>query len=137
MKVANGKDEYFLIKVGDEEIDEPTNITEPDQAPRGNKTDSEPGPRNDSTEPDQASTGTKTDSEPGPRKDSTEPDQASTGTKTDSEPGPRKDSTEPDQVVKTDNVKNTNEKKKGKKGEVGTGNDYGVSREFYLFLFLT
>ena len=115
MKVANGKDEYFLIKVGDEEIDEPTNITEPDQAP----------------------TGTKTDSEPGPRNDSTEPDQAPTGTKTDSEPGPRKDSTEPDQVVKTDNVKNTNEKKKGKKGEVGTGNDYGVSREFYLFLFLT
>ena len=93
MKVANGKDEYFLIKVGDEEIDEPTNITEPDQDP--------------------------------------------SGTKTEPAPGPGKNSTEPDQVVKTDNVKNTNEKKKGKKGEVGTGNDYGVSREFYLFLFLT
>ena len=91
--MANGKDEYFLIKVGDEEIDEPTNNTEPDQAPKG--------------------------------------------TKTEPEPGPLKDSTEPDQVVKTGNAKKTNEEKKGKKGEVGTGNDYGVSREFYLFLFLT
>ena len=91
--MANGKDEYFLIKVGDEEIDEPTNNTEPGQAPKG--------------------------------------------TKTEPEPGPLKDSTEPDQVVKTGNAKKTNEEKKGKKGEVGTGNDYGVSREFYLFLFLT
>ena len=115
MKVANGKDEYFLIKVGDEEIDEPTNITEPDQDPSG----------------------TKTEPAPGPGKNSTEPDQDSSGTKTEPAPGPGKNSTEPDQVVKTDNVKNTNEKKKGKKGEVGTGNDYGVSREFYLFLFLT
>ena len=113
--MANGKDEYFLIKVGDEEIDEPTNNTEPDQAPKGTKTEPEPGPRNDSTEPDKA-----------PR-----------GTKTEPEPGPLKDSTEPDQVVKTGNAKKTNEEKKGKKGEVGTGNDYGVSREFYLFLFLT